>query len=138
MLATKAANTTSHTDGGLAANVTSAKLRLYGNAQTTTKGTSVYSVGDVAWSESGITWNYPTTGAGGPAMDTPALATQSVSLTAGWVEWDVTNYVKNQRAGNATAVTFGVKSDVVNDDGPTIFNSKEGANKPLLIISSGP
>src|SRR5439155_11598869 len=45
---------------GVAANVTSAKLRLYGNAQTTTKGTSVYSVGDVAWSESGITWNYPT------------------------------------------------------------------------------
>jgi unsaturated rhamnogalacturonyl hydrolase len=126
---------------GVAANVTSAKLRMWGNAVTSAKATSVHSVADVSWIESGtggITWNYPTTDAGGPAMGATALATQTVGLTAGWVEWDVTAYVQQQRTAGASLLSLGVKSAVTSDEGQTSFNSREGASKPILVISSRP
>jgi glucose/arabinose dehydrogenase len=126
---------------GVAATVTSAKLRLYGNAVTSAKATSVHSVADVTWIESGtggITWNYPTTDAGGPATSPNPLSTQTVGTTATFTEWDVTAYVQQQRTAGATAVTLGVKSGVLSDEGPSTFHSREGTNKPLLIISSRP
>jgi rhamnogalacturonyl hydrolase YesR len=123
---------------GLGTNVTSARLRLYGNAATTAKATSVYAVADVAWGETSIVWDYPTVGAGGPALGSPALATQTVGTTAGWVEWDVTTYVQQQRTAGASLLGLGVKSGVVNDEGQTTFNAREGTNKPVLVVSSGP
>ena len=45
---------------GVAATVTSAKLRLYGNAVTSAKATNVHSVADITWVETHrITWNTP-------------------------------------------------------------------------------
>jgi hypothetical protein len=126
---------------GVAATVTSAKLRLFGNAVTSAKATAVHSVADITWIESGtggITWNYPTTDAGGPAMSASPLATQTVATTAAYVEWDVTAYVQQQRTAGATALTLGVKSAVLSDEGQTTFNSREGTNKPVLVISSRP
>src|SRR6185436_1786925 len=89
---------------GVGATVDSAKLRLFGNAVTTAKATSVHSVADIAWSETGITWNTPTTDAGGPAMSATALATQTapLSMTGVWIEWDVTGYIQQQRMANAS------------------------------------
>jgi hypothetical protein len=118
--------------------VTSAKLFLLGNAVTSAKATSVHSVADVGWSEAGITWNYPSTDAGGPAMSGSALATQTVGLTAGWVQWDVTAYVQQQKTAGATLVSFGVKSAVLSDDGPTTFAAKESSNRPVLVVTSSP
>jgi fibronectin type 3 domain-containing protein len=123
---------------GVAATVTSAKLRLYGNAATTAKATNVHPVADITWGETTITWNTPTTDAGGPAMGPTPLATQTVATTAAYVEWDVTTYVQQQKTAGATAVTLGVKSGVLSDEGQTTFHSKEGTNKPTLVISSKP
>ena len=82
---------------GVAATVTSAKLRLYGHAATTAKATSVYSVADITWGETTITWNNQ------PAMGGTALATQTVATTDAYVEWDVTAYVQAQKTAGATA-----------------------------------
>ena len=71
-------------------------------------------------------------------MSATALATQTVATTAAYVEWDVTAYVQQQKTAGATAVSLGVKSGVLSDEGQTTFNSREGTNKPLLIISSRP
>jgi fibronectin type 3 domain-containing protein len=123
---------------GVGATVTSAKLRLHGNAVTAAKATSVFPVADITWAEgngsagSGISWSNQ------PAMGSPAVATQTVGLTAGYVEWDVTAYVQAQRTAGAAAVSLGVRSDVTSDNGQTTFNSKEGTNKPMLVISSRP
>ena len=76
--------------------MTSAKLRLYGNAVTIAKATSVYSVADITWIESGtgsITWNNQ------PAIGATALATRTVATTAAYVEWDVTAYVQAAEDG---------------------------------------
>jgi len=123
---------------GVAANVTSARLRLYGNAATTAKATAVHSVADITWGETAITWNTPTANAGGPAMSATPLATQTVATTAAYVEWDVTSYVQQQKTAGASLISLGVKSAVLSDEGQTTFNSREGANKPLLIVNSRP
>ena len=124
---------------GVAANVTSAKLRLFGNAATAAKATHVHSVADVTWSETTINWNTPTTNAGGPAMSPSPLATVTVGTAAAWHEWDVTAYVQQRRTAGATAVSLGVKSGVLSDpNSPTSFHSKEGANDPVLVITSRP
>lgn len=124
---------------GVSGTVTSAKLRLFGNAATSAKPVSVHAVADVTWSESGITWNYPSTGAGGPAVSAPLTPSNpTVGLTPGWIEWDVTSYIQQQKAAGAAAVSLGVKSALSSEEGQTTFNSREGTNKPVLIISSRP
>jgi hypothetical protein len=127
---------------GVTGTVTSAKLRLFGHAQTAAKLTNVHSVADITWAEgngtagSGITWNTPTTDAGGPAMSVSPLAGVTVDLTDATWEWDVTAYVQSQVTAGATAVSLVVKSGVTSNNGQTTFNSKEGANKPVLVIGA--
>ena len=87
---------------GVAATVLSAKLRLYGNAVTSAKATNVHSVADITWSETAITWNYPTTNAGGPAMSAmPLQRPRPWAITAAYVEWDVTGYIQDQKTAGA-------------------------------------
>ena len=71
-------------------------------------------------------------------MSASALATQTVATTAAYVEWDVTSYVQQQKTAGASLISLGVKSTVLSDEGQTTFNSREGANKPLLIVNSRP
>jgi fibronectin type 3 domain-containing protein len=123
---------------GVQATVTSAKLRLYGNAVTSAKATNVHSVADITWGETTITWNTPTTDAGGPTMSVSPLSTQTVGLTAAYVEWDVTAYVQARKTAGAAAISLGLKSGVLSDEGQNTFNSREGTNKPILVISSRP
>ena len=123
---------------GVQTNVVSAKLRLYGNAVTSAKMTNVHSVADITWGETTINWNTPTTDAGGPAMSAMPLAGLTVTTTAAYVEFDVTGYVQAQKAAGVSAITLGVKSGLLSDDGPSVFHSREGTNKPVLMISSRP
>jgi hypothetical protein len=130
---------------GVQANVTSAKLRLFGHAATSAKLTNVHSVADITWAEgngtagSGITWNTPTTDAGGPAMSASPLSGVTVQPTTdAFYEWDVTAYVQQQVMAGASLVSLGVKSGVTSDEGQMTFNSKEGTNKPVLVIGSRP
>jgi hypothetical protein len=116
---------------GVGATVTSAKLRVYGNAQVNAKNIGVHAVSNTTWVETTVT------SSNGPAFTNPAIQTISVGITAAYVEWDVTAYVQAQRTANASAVSLGLFSATVAPDAETNFNSKENtANKPILIISS--
>jgi hypothetical protein len=122
---------------GVQTNVLSAKLRVYGAAVTSAKSTALYSVADVTWSESTITWNSPVVG--GPAVSAMPLQSLTVSTTAAFYEFDVTSYVQAQKTAGASAISLSFRSAVSSDEGPTTFNSKENAaNKPVLVISSRP
>src|SRR6185436_9481267 len=127
---------------GIAATVTSAKIRIFGNSVTSTKDVAVSAVSDVMWVEgtgtvaipttTGITWNTkPTIGA--------QQTSQSVSTTAGFWEFDITSYVQAQRnlMPPATKITLAFTNLTASDEGPTVFNTKENAsNPPLVLISS--
>jgi CubicO group peptidase (beta-lactamase class C family) len=124
----------------VAATVSSAKIRLYGNSVTSSKQVAISGVSDTTWVEgtgtvaapttTGITWNTkPGIGA--------QLTSKSVTTAAGWWEFDVTAYVKAQKTAGATSVSFAVTNLTQSDEGPTVFNTKEnGSSKPLLVVSS--
>jgi hypothetical protein len=112
--------------------VTLAKLRLFAASITTAKLVGVYAISNTTWVENTVTWNNfaPTIGA-------KQGASQTVGLTAAYVEWDITSYVQTQRSMGATAVTLEIKQDVANNETPTSFNSDENAaNKPQLVVTS--
>ena len=116
---------------GVGSTVTQAKLRLYGASVTTAKLVGVYAVSNVTWAETTITYN------NAPAIGAKQGSSQSVGLTAAYVEWDLTSYVQAQKTAGATAVSFEVKQDVANNETPTTFNARENAsNKPQLVVTS--
>jgi unsaturated rhamnogalacturonyl hydrolase len=115
---------------GVGSTVTSAKIRLFGNSVTSAKLVGVYAVADIVWGETAITWNTQ------PIIGAKQGSSANVPLTAQWNEIDVTSYVQAQKSAGAAAVTFAVKQDSANNETPTTFNSREGANKPELVIQS--
>ena len=114
--------------GGVAAKVPSAKLRVYANAVPIAKYVGVYAVSDITWGESTMSWNTQ------PAIGLKQGSSRIVGATGAWHEFDVSSYVQAQRNANATAVSFALKQDIPNDDTPTSFDSKDGTNKPELVI----
>jgi hypothetical protein len=118
--------------------VSSAKLRLFGgHTAGTAWSDSVYPVGNTSWSESTITWNTA------PAIPgPPPLATTTLSLVRQWWEWDITSYVKAQKAAGATQITLAVTMDnpitVTQDSFVSKEDTANAANKPQLVVTSGP
>jgi sugar lactone lactonase YvrE len=113
--------------------VTSAKLRLFGSSATSAKLVGVFAVASLTWSETGVNWSTA------PAIGPKQGASKTVGTTAATVEWDVTAYLQAQKAAGATAVSFEVKQDTANNEGPTTFNSRENAaNQPQLLVTTGP
>jgi hypothetical protein len=118
--------------GGLAS-VSRAKLRLFGELsglKAASVVTAVHPAADTTWSESGLTWNNrPATG--------PAIASATVvnSLLPRWYEWDVTAYLRQEKAAGRHVVTLvlrNVTTSTVHDH----FRSKEaGGNVPQLVIT---
>lgn len=116
---------------GNLANVTSAKLRLYGRNvdNTNTYKTAVYAVNTDTWTETGITFN------NAPAASTPALDTLVINSLAKYYEADVTAYVQAQLAGDKIVSLF-IK-DPFTKNTNFVFNSRENnANNPQLVITS--
>ena len=115
---------------GTKSTIVSAKLRLYGNSVTSAKSHSVYDLSPFnIWGETTITWNnQPPVG--------NFLASQTVGTTAGWYEFDVTNRVSTLKNAFITVADFELKSDVSSSNGPSTFHSREGTNKPELVIIS--
>jgi hypothetical protein len=114
---------------GVGSTISSAWVRIYGRASVSAKAHSLFAVSNVTWGETTITWS------NAPAMGT-SQGSQSVPLTDAWVEYDVTSYLQAQKNAGATAVSFGLKSDVNAPDTQTIFHSKEGTNDPQLVVTS--
>jgi glucose/arabinose dehydrogenase len=113
---------------GLGGAVQSAKLRMY-VTDASNDGGAVYAVSNnylnttTPWTQGGISWN------NAPAISGAVLsAAGAVSLNA-WIELDVTSAV----TGNGT-FSFGLKS---NSSDVVYYGSKEGSNKPALVIQTG-
>lgn len=115
--------------GDLTGDVDSAVLYLYGNVADsagTEIDNTVRAVENDSWAETGLTWNNrPSTGA--------SLATTRVNSQPAWREFDITDFVKAQAAGDRTASLA-----VIQETEPglsTNFYSKEsGKFKPYLKV----
>jgi hypothetical protein len=112
--------------------LTQARIRLYGrlnDTAATNVPVALHSVATTSWTETGITWNTkPVAGA------SPLASVTITNNVAQWYEWDVTAYVKAEKAAGRNVVSF-----VLKNTSPaatfTTFNSKEAAaNQPQLIL----
>jgi 2',3'-cyclic-nucleotide 2'-phosphodiesterase (5'-nucleotidase family) len=115
------------------ATITSAKLKLYcWRAQGSDMAASVHGATD-GWTESGLTW--ATQPGYGAALDTVTLVSGQTGV---WYQWDVTNYVVGEAAGDQL-VSLLVKAVSENNatDQTYTFDSKEysgGTLAPVLEI----
>jgi hypothetical protein len=114
--------------------IAGAKLRLFGRLISTVAGesvtTGVFGAGDAAWGETGLTWNNkPATG---------ATALSSVKVGAGdarWYEWDVTDYLRQQKAAGKKKVTLVVKNLTVSKASAGFRSREASTNKPQLVVT---
>ncbi|MBL4675692.1 MAG: DNRLRE domain-containing protein [Mucilaginibacter sp.] len=113
-------------------NASNAKLRLFGfNADNTTSVTlSCYALTNNDWAENVLTF------ANAPTAQTTTFAVANVNNERKYIEFDVTELVKNQLISNNTSISLTIK-DAANKNATINLNSKEASdNKPQLVIIS--
>ncbi len=113
-----------------AGNLTSAKLRVYGhNTESSAPiNIAVFGVLNDSWIENGINWN------NAPAASASALSSVAVNGELKYYEFDITNFVKQQAAGDK--ILSLLLRDTSNSNSKVLFNSRENPNfPPQLIIS---
>jgi hypothetical protein len=115
--------------------VQAGRLRLFGNLSATTTTavrTQVFSSTNLTWGESSITWNNK------PAAGSTVLASVPLvnsSTTARWYEWDLTAFLKAEKAAGHTAVTLVLKDDVSTTAIATFRSRQASSNRPELWIT---
>ena len=111
---------------------TRATVRLYGHASTTSTPpikTTVYAVNDTTWNEQTVTWNTR------PDLGAVLGAVTVIGGTPGWLEIDVTKFLRAERAAGHDAVSLALRS-VDPTSAFAIFNSREAASRmPQLVIA---
>jgi hypothetical protein len=115
------------------ASIGAGKLRMYGRIDSATQSpqVSVYSSSGTSWTETGLTFNNR------PTAGTTALATVTVATsTSKYYEWDVTNYIKAEKAAGRNLVTLVLRSLSVTTP-QLIFNSDEAASNPPQLQITG-
>jgi hypothetical protein len=113
--------------------INSVKLNLFGklsDTQDASLATSIFSVADTSWTETGINFN------NAPAAGASALATATITgTTLQMVQFDVTAYVKAQFAAGHKVVSFALK-DAASSNSFVQFNSREaGTQTPALVVT---
>ncbi|MGC4032062.1 MAG: DNRLRE domain-containing protein [Tepidisphaeraceae bacterium] len=107
--------------------VSNVTLKLYTNLNTAdTVQTAVYGIGGT-WTESGVTW------ATKPVTGNLIGTFVTSSVTAAWVEVDVTAYVKAAIAAGQTTVSFSLQG-TASSTAYTTVASRESGNGPQLVI----
>lgn len=120
-------------DLGNFCDATKVLLRVYGRLSDT-KATSlplnVYGVSVTTWAENTLTWNNR------PADGGVVLQTASVTgTTARWYDLDITSYVKSELAAGRRTVSFVLKNGTATTTTQSLFDSREAANKPQLVVT---
>lgn len=117
--------------GALSADsIGSVKLRFRARLSSTgTVATSIFSVADTAWTETGLIWdNRPALGG--------SLGTATVAATQSfWYEVDVTDYVRAQRAAGRRLITLAFHNPQ-NSSPKIIIDSRETGSGPTLVASA--
>ena len=113
--------------------ISSAKVRLFGRKLDTVVPSMIvglHAVAGPAWGESTLTWNTRPAAAGSP------LSTRTIAGTAGaWYEFDITNFLKQQKAAGATAVAFAVRAQSVGEGWAGFVSDEASANRPELVVA---
>lgn len=114
------------------AQVTSARLRIYGNnVETTMKvNTAAYGVENDTWTETGITYN------NAPASSAVELTHTTVNNDIGYHDIDLTGFVQTQAAGDKVVSVMLKNPTFVNRK--LVFHSKENTSglAPELVITT--
>lgn len=113
-------------------NISSATLRVYGyNTENEASiKTSVYGVDADNWTESNVTWDESP-----DAESSTPLSSVGITDEATYYELDVTDYVKEQAAGDNTA-SFVLKNPTKQNKKVLINSRTSNTNRPQLIIST--
>jgi hypothetical protein len=106
--------------------VSDAQLKLYAKTLGAASGVKVYSVTDDSWTESGLNWNNKPT----PATE---LDYVTVSSTGTTYSFDVTSFVNSEVAAGHDVISFYLEALAADTD--VIFDSREGANPPVLEVA---
>lgn len=114
--------------------VSRAVLRVYGRMSDTRMSSlvaTVRGVADTTWAEGGITWNTR------PDSEATVLAQAAVTGTAArWYEFDVTDYVRRQKAAGVSSLSFVLKS-ATSGAAWAMFNARDAAdNRPELVVDA--
>jgi len=118
---------------GVPAAVGNAKLRLHAQRPIPTGNTvSAFEVDSDSWSETGVTWKKRP-----PVGD--RLSRGVVSTVPGYVDWDVSRFVKSKLAAGATEISFALRMDHRTGAAADVFSSREAlGNHPQLVITPAP
>ena len=108
-----------------------AVLRLHGSLSSTGDvPLAIHPVANTTWSETALTWNTR------PPRGTTALTTTRVTSTVkDWYEWDVTSYVRAERAAGRSAVGFVLLSTVATSPYASFSSRNAASNRPELLVS---
>jgi hyaluronate lyase len=113
--------------------ISSAKVRLFGRKLDTvvpSMTVGLYAVSSTSWDESTLTWNTRPAAAGSP------LATRTIAGSAGaWYEFDITNFLKQQKAAGATSVAFAVRAEAISEGWAGFVSDEAAANRPELVVA---
>lgn len=105
--------------------IKSAVLKLYVDFINTPGTVSVHRCSDNSWSEDTITWN------NAPSYSSNSEDSQYINSDGKWVEWNVTNYLKDTISYNRQ-ITF--VFSISGDEGSVDFDSKDYRRVPVLEI----
>jgi hypothetical protein len=71
-----------------------------------------------------------------PAAGATPLVTASVSGTTGrWYEFDITSYLRQQKAAGATVVAFALRATTVSEGWCGFTSDEAASNRPELMVS---
>ena len=114
--------------------VSRARLRLFGGLsglKAASVVTGVFPSANTAWTESALTWNNK------PAAGATALAATTVvtSLANRWYEWDVTDYLRAEKAAGRHVVTLVLKNTASTTSAATFRSRDAGGNVPQILVA---
>lgn len=114
---------------GVPALASQAILRIYGRSDSSTTMEAITGMTDTSWSETAVTWkNKPALGS--------TLATESVTTTRKYREWDVTAFVRARQMAASAQIAFGLFMATSTPNPPDSFSSREsGSNPPQLVLT---
>src|SRR6266404_2709857 len=107
-----------------------AKLRLYASLSNNgTVGTTLYAVSNTNWSETTITWDNK------PALGVALGSGAVTSKTFSWYEFDVTDYLLNERAAGRNVISLAVRAPVASSLTVDVKSRQANTNKPELVFA---